>query len=122
MQIAINGIDLDIDIDYRYTGFRMTVEKYDGASGRWDTVQEFGGELRIMQTPYEALIDLASNLFDAPEAAETMAELLGVSIVFFDDEEAQCETCDFSGDADEMTEIEGIGSERYVCETCWTTN
>lgn len=85
MQIKIYGIDLDIDIDYRYTGFRMTAQIYD--LDGWQIVQEFGGELRLMQTPYEALVDLACNLFDAPEAAETMAELLGVPIVFFDDEE-----------------------------------
>lgn len=83
--MTIHGIDLDIDIDYRYSGFRMTAQIYD--LDGWQIVQEFGGELRIMQTPYEALVDLAFNLFGVPEPAETMAELLGVPIRFYDDEE-----------------------------------
>jgi len=85
--VAVNGIDVSVDIDYRMSGFRVRAMVYDYDTANWEYVQGFGGELRIMQTPFEALCDLSSELFDEAVWGEVLAEQLGVELEWFDDEE-----------------------------------
>lgn len=82
--ITVNGRELSIGFDSAMQGFRMTVWVWDGVEG--EILEGYHGTLCLMMTQFEALCDLASELFDDAVHGETMAELLDIPIQFFDDE------------------------------------
>jgi|TARA_R110002153_G_scaffold156504_1_gene308478 hypothetical protein len=85
MEIKVSGRELDIEFTHASQGFRMYVSEWDGVD--WVALPNFDGTLMLMQTQFEALCSLASDLWDEAVVAETMAELLGVEIRFYDEEE-----------------------------------
>jgi hypothetical protein len=86
-ELTIGGRLLDIEFTNHHQGFRMYVTEYDGAA--WVDLPGFDGLLYILQTRFEALCGLSSELFDEAVHAETMAEALGIPMAFYDDEQAE---------------------------------
>ena len=87
MIVKTYGKELDITIEHSpIQGFRLDAQEY--TKEGWRGVDGFTGDtLRLMQTPFETLIDLACELWGHPEMGETLAEELKVPLVYFDDEE-----------------------------------
>jgi hypothetical protein len=86
-ELTIGGRELDIEFTDHHQGFRMFVTEWDGAA--WVDLPGFDGLLYILQTRFEALCGLSNELFDEAVHAETMAEALGIPIVWHDDEQAE---------------------------------
>ena len=84
--VTVNGVDVEVGIDYRYTGFRVVAKVYDYEKADDVYVEGFGGELRIMQTPFEAMCDLSSELFDEAVWGEVFAEKLNIPIKFYEED------------------------------------
>jgi hypothetical protein len=84
-ELKIGGRQLDIEFTEHHQGFRMYVIEWDGAA--WVDLPGFDGLLHLTQTPFEALCELSSELFDEAIHAETMAKALGIPMAFYDDEE-----------------------------------
>jgi hypothetical protein len=86
-EITINGSELAIGFDGASQGFRMTVWEWDGRE--WNTLPHFDNVLCLLDTHFDALCALASELWQDASQGETLAELLGVPLVSYDDEEEQ---------------------------------
>ena len=86
-EITINGRELAIGFDGASQGFRFTAWEYDGRE--WNTLPHYDGVLCILMTQFDALCGLASELWQDASQGETLAELLGVPLVSYDDEEEQ---------------------------------
>ena len=87
MIVKAYGKKLDITIEHSpMQGFRLNAMEH--TKDGWQGVEGFTSDiLRLMQTPFETLIDLACELWGQPEMGETLAEELNVPLIYFDDEE-----------------------------------
>lgn len=88
MRTKVNGRELEIEFTHASQGFRMYVTEWDGTN--WVDVPNYSGTLMLMQTQFESLCSLSSDLFDEAVFAEIMAEDLGVEMRFFDDDAFDC--------------------------------
>jgi hypothetical protein len=86
MLVKAYGKELDITIDpSEVQGFRLNAQEY--TEGGWKTIEGFEWQtLRLMQTPFETLIDLACELWGQPEFGETLAEELKVPLRYFEED------------------------------------
>lgn len=87
MIVKTYGKELDITIEHSpIQGFRLSA--YEWKEDDWQAIDGFTWQtLRLCQTPFESLIDLACELWGQPEFGETLAEELKLPLVYFDDEE-----------------------------------
>lgn len=113
MRTTIEGRELDIEFLDASQGFRMCVMEWDGKT--WQTLENFRWTQFLLQTKFEALMSLSSELFDEAVHAEEMAQQLEIEMRFWDD--VDCATCGATRYYLEMKETE-IG---YLCEDCQTT-
>ena len=96
--ITVNGRELAIGFDFASQGFRMTAWEY--INEEWQDIDGYRDVLCLMQTQFEALCGLASELFDDAVWAESMALKLDIPIVFSDDDyDCYCGDCDASVEA-----------------------
>jgi hypothetical protein len=99
MSVKVRNKELEIEFDGSMQGFRMHAMEWDGSN--WQNIDGFTWDIqRIGQTQFEALCDLASELFGCASDAEIIADQLGIPFRFSEDED--CSECDFFGNADEM--------------------
>lgn len=86
-EITINGRELAIGFDGASQGFRMTVWEWDGRE--WNAVPNYDGVLCILSTHFDALCGLASELWGESVHGETLAQLLNVPLISYDDEDEE---------------------------------
>ena len=113
--ITIQGRQLAIEFEWAAQGHRLTCMEWDGTD--WQVLPNWRGTLCILQTEFESLASLSSDLFDEAVHAETMAEMLGVEFRFYDD--ADCVKCGYFTHYSEMTELT---NGDYVCQDCEVDN
>lgn len=85
MEIEIKGRTLDIDIYWASQGHRARVMEWDGDN--WHTLPNWDGVLCILQTEFETLASISSDLFDEAVFAEDMAQRMGIDMRFYDEDE-----------------------------------
>jgi hypothetical protein len=83
--ITVNGRELAIEFEWASQGHRLTAMEWDGSE--WQTVPDYNGVLCLMQTPFESLCNLASDLFDEAAWAEDLAAKLQIPMTFFGEED-----------------------------------
>ena len=107
--IKVQGKAYDFDFDFHASdGFTLTANLIK-KSGKVKTVYK---NRMVMYTPYEALVQVACELWDEPEIGEGICELLGYPIMT--DEDAECDSCDYIRHYEEMHEDDGV----YRCNDC----
>ena len=86
MLVKAYGKELDIIIEHSpMQGFRLDAQEH--TKDGWRTIEGFEWQtLRLMQTPFETLIDLACELWGQPEFGETLAEELKVPLRYFEED------------------------------------
>lgn len=113
--ITIQGRELAVEFEWAAQGHRLTCMEYDGSE--WQVLPNWNGTLCILQTEFESLASLSSDLFEDAVHAETLAELLDVEMRFYDD--ADCVKCDRYTHYTEMTELP---TGDYICQDCEIDN
>ena len=83
--ITIQGRELAIEFEWAAQGHRLTCMEWDGTD--WQVLPNWNGTLCILQTEFESLASLSSDLFDEAVHAETMAQELDIEFRFWDEEE-----------------------------------
>ena len=83
--ITIQGRELAIEFEWAAQGHRLTCMEWDGTD--WQVLPNWRGTLCILQTEFESLASLSSDLFDEAVHAETMAQELDIEFRFWDEEE-----------------------------------
>ena len=84
MELTINNRKLDIEFEGSMQGFRLDVHEW--VNDEYLPIEGFTWQIqRLMQTQFEALMDLSSYLFDEAVHAETMAQKLGIPMNFYED-------------------------------------
>jgi hypothetical protein len=107
--IDVQGKDYSFDFDFHASdGFTLTANLIK-KSGKVKRVYK---SRMIMYTPYEALVQVACELWDAPEMGEIICDRLGYPIMT--DEDAECDSCSYIGHYEEMHENDGA----YRCNDC----
>jgi len=107
--IDVQGKDYSFDFDFHASdGFTLTASLIK-KSGKVKTVYK---NRMIMYTPYEALVQVACELWDAPEMGEIICDRLGYPTIT--EEDVQCDGCNYYGHYEEMHEDDGV----YRCNDC----
>ena len=82
--VTVLGREFAIEFEWASQGHRITAMEWDGE--HWITVPGYDQTLCLMQSQFETLCNLSSDLFDEAVHGETFAELLGIPMIGFDDE------------------------------------
>ena len=83
--ITIQGRELAVEFEWAAQGHRLTCMEWDGTD--WQVLPNWNRTLCILQTEFESLASLSSDLFDEAVHAETMAQELDIEFRFWDEEE-----------------------------------
>lgn len=82
--ITVQNREFDVRFEWASQGHRLTVMEWDGHN--WDYVPGYNGVLCLLQTHFESLCNLSSDLFDEAVYGEDFALALNVPMIFSDDD------------------------------------
>lgn len=121
----VNGREFAIEFEWASQGHRISVMEYVESIG-WEFVEGYRDVLCLMQTQFETLCYLSSDLFDEAVYGEDFALALGILMITSDED--QCVKCNTvahyedmkSGHNLENSEIEALEMSiwDYVCLEC----
>jgi hypothetical protein len=122
--ITINGREFTIEFSQASQGHCISVMEWDGDD--WQTLPDYNGVLCLMQTQFETLCNLSSDLFGEAVWGEVFALELDVPMITGDDMECvKCHRYEFYEDMKlgrnlEESELEILDMSiwDYVCLDC----
>ena len=82
--VTVKGREFAVEFEWASQGHRLTVMEWDG--DEWQTLPDYNGVLCLLQTQFESLCNLSSDLFDEAVYGEDFALALNVPMIFGDDD------------------------------------